>query len=816
MRNRLRIILHVSLPVLLVILPLYGWGTGDGRVRSALDPEQLAAQTVAEIIAEATRSNRDPLGRPLPLVTTWNGGTYPVAGMTPERQIQLIKEGHHLLPNFAIPSPTDVRLPYYAEAAMQEAARLKLPISMTGTQWEHLLSDAPYKTLDAPEGTLVGTSASASANPNVITLDGKVTATVDAFGPAGQAELWEEVGRKWGSSPVMQRLQQLYPEPSRIIMTSNNEHPRTRWYQLRDSLRYKEAYLDQGAENGLTDAQKISFRNRLISEGWIERYGNLLTGFRHSFSAPGWQMATTFTAYDAFGPPFFNRWSGWVEYSTSAAQTFGAPLPNDASIPRIEVWPLIWDGGSPSYYTNSWDGSADNKVWSPQLQFMNLVWMQEEAWKLNPEYWFEFSVWDGHSKTGSDKRDHYRRQGQEYSPERYGGWAQFGLWLNRPRAIREYRDHNDYEPLLPYYGALVDSVDRVYRNATLQRFWRNGTLVENPAHPHPWAASLAGFSDTDIRDRYGTGRWFLLSHSLEPAYPYADKYTAGMPVFPVALSLGEAPSRQWLLYLFSPEQDHRGVTVTIPGYQDVTVNATVGGSFYLLDEAGRTVTPVTENLAATFPAYDSTLTPPPAPALTLAGRGAGNIPGGTYRYRVTYNTVNGESVAGVESAPITITDSAQDGQVSVEVPVTTDPRVVSYNIYRSLPHSPDRFTRITRDTTVNNVTVKLVNGVYTDNSAPLPFNAPPPEPPGLQVTLTPDTLTPYLGNTLTFTVHYRNATGKNLTNAAVTVPIPDGTRYVAGSATSGGQQSAGSIIWKLESIPAGGQGILRYSVSLPP
>ena len=95
----------------------------------------------------------------------------------------------------------------------------------------------------------------------------------------------------------------------------------------------------------------------------------------------------------------------------------------------------MWDGGSPSYYTHDWNGSTDYTTWSPQIEFMNLVFMQKEAYKLNPRFWFEFSVWDGCQKNPPylSKDEYYRRQGQSYNPQRYGGFVQFGMWLLRPR-----------------------------------------------------------------------------------------------------------------------------------------------------------------------------------------------------------------------------------------------------------------------------------------------------------------------------------------------------------------------------------------------
>ena len=74
-------------------------------------------------------------------------------GFTPAYQLQLLKKGHHLLPWLEWP-PTDRDLDHtfklddprrrqtidkrmkYFETTIKELARLKLPISFLGTQWE--------------------------------------------------------------------------------------------------------------------------------------------------------------------------------------------------------------------------------------------------------------------------------------------------------------------------------------------------------------------------------------------------------------------------------------------------------------------------------------------------------------------------------------------------------------------------------------------------------------------------------------------------------------------------------------------------------
>ncbi len=148
-----------------------------GDVGFAQDPSR---QLLDEIIAEATRANQGPGGRPLPLAAHWNGSGARRAGFSPEYQLQLLRQGRHILPWLEWP-PTaeslehafqadkprrqkyiDDRLREY-EPILKEFARLRLPLSLLAVQWESGLSLEPAFFNLPPE-----------ANPNVIDLDGKV------------------------------------------------------------------------------------------------------------------------------------------------------------------------------------------------------------------------------------------------------------------------------------------------------------------------------------------------------------------------------------------------------------------------------------------------------------------------------------------------------------------------------------------------------------------------------------------------------------------------------------------------------------------
>ena len=182
-------------------------------------------------------------------------------------------------------------------------------------------------------------------------------------------------------------------------------------------------------------------------------------------------------------------------------------------------------------------------------------------------------------------------QGQNYGPDRYAGYVQFGMWLLRPRAVREYRgwtfpweDQDDWEGGRPYFLALAAAVDRIYENATLADWWRHGELVANRARSHPYQVGIPEqYREED--------RWFLLDADVNmQEFPWELHWPVN--VFSLALVRGELPNREWLVYAHSPHENRTGVVLTIPQYKPVTVDVAVAGSFYLVSETGDTVTEI--------------------------------------------------------------------------------------------------------------------------------------------------------------------------------------------------------------------------------
>jgi hypothetical protein len=494
---------------------------------------------------------------PLPLIGSWNASTWwnydtDTAGFYPGWQLEMVDQGHHLLPWFNTPYP-DPECEQgqfctgYFESPIKKAAQLNLPISFVGTQWEHYLYDDPaYFNLPPNQ------------NPNVVSPDGTVQKMISPFGPVNY---WYEVGKRWGSSSLMQQVISWYPTPPLVIFVSNNEAIKLTWLEAEVDQHYIDLYGYGRDDN---------FKRQVFADGWQERYSALIQGFRDGLGNPNWQAGSKFIAFEAFGPGFFGRWDEWKEYSLY--------VPN-----RIDPNPLYWQGGSPALYIWATFDERDNNVMGPLFQAMNWVFILNEAHQLNPSFWYEFISWD-EDQAGRDK---YAQLGQSFTPERYGGFVQFGMWLVRPRIVREYRDWDQGRAeILPWFMPVINAVDRIYTNAVLQSFWRNSTLVANTSRQHPY--------QSDIPPEYSTvNRMFLLNTNLDPAQPWS--LDTEFPVMSLARAKGTSPNRQWLLYAYAPLGSKTNVRIAIPEYQTVTVHVALEGSFYLVDESTQNITPVTDH-----------------------------------------------------------------------------------------------------------------------------------------------------------------------------------------------------------------------------
>jgi len=528
-------------------------------------PTEAARRAGKDIRREALLPPNGPEGRPLPLLSHWNMGSQG-RGWTPQYQTELLDQGHHILPWMGWPQwyrPDDEKSverfnDYYA-GLLGYCRAMNLPISFRGTQWEAMLVKKDYRELPPDKC------------PAVIGPDGKAIPKLSPFGPVAP---WRDPAAVYVDTPAMKRVQELYPDPPLVLFVSNNEAPDLRWHQVEGlSKRYLDKY-----GRGKPDV----FKREVVARGWKERYPVMFKAMRDALVNETWKKNVRFVGYGAFGPSHFGRWAEWMDYSL---------ITDEWTSPDWH----IWDGGSPSYYTHNWCPNRDHWVWSTQVQSMNWIFQLDEAWSVNPDFWVEISLWDGNGGwfpemgykpelVEKSKACQYMKDGQTYTPERFLGWAQYGLWLLRPRAVREFRASTvPLEPWRRFFEQLVLAVDRVYAHETLETFWRHGTLVANTAREHPY--------QENVPEKYkDVNRWFLLDTNLDAPWPW--KLDTNIPVFSLALVRGDEGSRRWLVYAHSPLEDRRRVEITLPEFGPLTVDVRRAGAFYLVEEQGRAVKPM--------------------------------------------------------------------------------------------------------------------------------------------------------------------------------------------------------------------------------
>ena len=514
---------------------------------------------VRELAAEVVKQNNDAGGWPLPVVSHWaNGFNRP--SFSSDYQISLLEKGHHVMPTLPFPGVAKEGYPESGKPWVEKLAKWKAPFTLRAGQWEAVLYDKTQPLDEPGKWRLLPPEKS----PLELDQEGKV---IKLLSPFGAVAPWYEAGVYATRSTAMAQLQAWYPDPPRVILLSNNEAGKLK--PKSDVEQTSKRYVDlhgRGKSPEYTRAQ--------LAKGYVERYKELLRGVRDGLKNEHWQQHSLLVGYGAFGPPHFGRWEEWDTYSLATAE-------------RIDPWHLAWEGGSPSYYTHNWDASSDYRVWSPQVEAQNWVFMLDEAYRERPDFWFEISVWDGNfapnpkKPEAKSKRDTYIAAGQAWSPERYAGFAQYGLWLLRPRVVREFRGSTvPRDAFGRDFEALVAGVDRVWQQPVLTRFWRDSRLVPNRSRQHPY--------ETKIPEKWRTvDRWFMLNTSVDPPGPW--KPDTPLPVFSLARVRGAAGSREWLIYAHAPLGAQKGVEIELPEFGRVSLDVSPGGSFYLVAEKDRSV-----------------------------------------------------------------------------------------------------------------------------------------------------------------------------------------------------------------------------------
>ncbi len=643
--------------------------TQSAPIKITYVQDELEKNTAAEITEEVLRKNDDPEGHPLPIASTWRTAT--VTGQVNVDgkwftgdgnvraaafdHIDLIRHGHFVLPVFHFPVPNN---PDWALRWSEDAIRLvrlyNLPITLIYFQPEEDLAKNPSTQLQRVDASYLWFKCGGNIANNQRPVPRSLLT------PMGSEREWFDVGKRmiegkqsdWTAGAVKYNtanrntlgtlpnfVEKWYPNPPKIIFLDNNEPPAItaitssssdQWindkqfiddpntcaklaeyngsFDINGKLKFGPARIKNITVDGSQNYTNFTnYVRKTFSDKWANLYGQMLNGMRSALS-DSWRKTSAFVGYNAFpGARFANNSGGPWNYSTLAV-----PKSYDG-VGRLYFGPEVWDGASVPFYVNPPGGEFDTdySIESPQIGSMNRPFMVKDAIQRaakthNADFWYEISTWNG----GEERTTSYPFP-QTYDVFRYQGQVQFGMWLTRPRVVREF-----YLPLSPilkmtplqmeekskeYFMVVVNSVDRIHKNSILKRFWRRGELVStDKGCVHPGA--VAGMCGTPSEWLYGFNefkdepRWFLLTTNEDPPRPYVSggDHSTQFPILALAYKLTNGTATEWLVYAQAPLGPRRNIKITVPDYGVFNANIIAeGGSYFHL--VGNDVTEINDD-----------------------------------------------------------------------------------------------------------------------------------------------------------------------------------------------------------------------------
>jgi len=341
--------------------------------------------------------------------------------------------------------------------------------------------------------------------------------------PFGPDSLWNEVGKQWSTTTLIAQLQEWYPNPPLVIFIDEDSSKKLAWSSLSTSSRYLLQYSTNNSNE---------FKKTLVNAKWLEKYRQLHEGFKQGFTKKSWKENVKFVTRNQLASNM-GVTSDWMNNATTTNQ-------------YANIWPLTADGVTINFDLNDNKTDTTNE---PYTLLNNLPFMLEEAKGLSPNFTYQLSI-DANQKINN--------------PQRYRGFAQFALWFLRPSIIRQTPNKTTIDEINPLFQEVIDSVELIHNSNVLADFWTNGKLV-----------STGGSNYTqNIPTNYqSVPREFLL------------KTNAMASVWAFTLKKGVAPNREWLIYIQSPEENLTDITVTVPDFKDISLDATQEGNFYTLIES---------------------------------------------------------------------------------------------------------------------------------------------------------------------------------------------------------------------------------------
>lgn len=503
----------------------------------------------------------------------WNTGEFQKkdgqdSGYHPDWQYQKIRNGSHLSPTFELISdslPKGIRdaRPWYFEPMWSHARENRLPLVFIGRNFEDM-----FRRLE-PWASLT------EDHPFIEYEDGTVYRRW--LSPWNQhADHWRQLGRRLGQY-LSDEFGQDYPNPPSVYLGNNNELGLPRFSEAVKDVAFPE-YL-RGAEKQL-----------VIREMWhgiALRRGKFLQGLKEG--CPEWADVLHVYAYSDFG----NEFSA-VEIRSDPFR-YRHPWSGPGGDVEFSGQNVTANVG----YLHSWSSHRPGTVRSPQVEACNSRYALERyRASVNPAFDLETHFWNG----------------RDVPPDVWRGVVRCVLWTMRTDRNRLFLGAGEtvadtYESDL---RPLEESCEEVHENATLRRFWTEGTLLCNrwsrdwksrPAasrydtqsgygHPYHWPAVLPP-EEQDPGDR-----WYLQHVPLNQRFvPWSSvggpddrmfdrwqqdrAHRATVKVFSIALEL----DGEYLVFAHAPHGDMQGVEIQVcPDGSEprlvVTVDVPVTGSFW--------------------------------------------------------------------------------------------------------------------------------------------------------------------------------------------------------------------------------------------
>lgn len=510
--------------------------------------------------------------RPLPVVGCWNTGEFQRkdgedAGYSPDWQFERIREGRPVRPTFEFHSHAlfpDVRRNrrHYYEPLWSHARDERLPLVFVGRNFADTFRQLePWKSLS-------------DAHPFVEFADGTIQRRYTSPW-SRQAGHWYELGRRFGEY-LRREFAVDYPNPPSVLLLDNNEAGIT---PLNVALQ------DIAAPDRVKDCEpQLAFRE--MWDGYRLRRSLLIEGLQDG--CPEWARVLRIYSYGEFGQSFMS-----VEQREHPGR-FRYPWSDFGKLEFAGYHGVTANIG----YLHSWSTHSPHKVRSPQVEACNARYAWERyRLAMSPTFDVETHFWNG----------------QRVDADVWKGVVRCVLWTMRSESNRLFLGST--ETVADTYERdmqpLMEAVQEVHDNPTLQRFWQHGTLLQN-RWERDWADTPA-VNPNDTQTGYGhpywwlpppeeydsAKRWFLQRVPLNQRFApweeyggpdgrYVDRWAidrqhqVDVPVFAIALQLGD----EYLVYAHAPQQPRDAVTIEVcpdghtPRFT-LTVDVPVEGQFWL-------------------------------------------------------------------------------------------------------------------------------------------------------------------------------------------------------------------------------------------